>query len=96
MKPGDCDSLFPDLVLCDTLGSAYRFASPHEACRAILGRHARAVHPVPSYNGPCVGAGGWHWRCDIRGKFGGAAASCCPCCEEDNAGAVKRRLCRNH
>ena len=91
-----CEQSFPDLVLCVSLGSAYIYPSEHEACRKKCGSGAKAVNPVPSINGPCVGAGGWHYRCNKNGKYAGGSSSCCPCCEAEGKSAGQKKLCRNN
>jgi len=93
----ECEKSFPGMELCDLLGPAYVFDSADEACRDVLGPGAVAANPTPAYNGPCAGSGGGtHWRCHIRSKYAGRTASCCPCCEEDENGVAKRKLCRSH
>jgi hypothetical protein len=91
-----CEEAFPGVVKCKLLGPAYIYRSAKEACRQKCGADAKAVHPVPSFNGPCVNAGGMHYRCDRKGKYAGGSASCCPCCEAAGESAETKTLCRNN
>jgi hypothetical protein len=89
-----CSAEHPDLVRCETLGPRYVYDSENAACKAACGNGAKAVNKVPSYNGPCVDQGGFHYRCQVGGRYCGHTASCCPCCEALTDTAVRRTRCR--
>lgn len=91
-----CSVEHPDLVKCGALGPAYEYDSEDEACKAACGRAAKATKKAPSYNGPCVDQGGYHYLCKTGNKYCGHTASCCPCCEASDGAAVQRTLCRHN
>lgn len=93
-QPNTCAGQHPELVLCSRLGPAYQFPNPGAACRAKY-PDTKAVNPRPSDEGPCVGSGGMHYRCQKGSKFMGTA-SCCPCCADTRTGPVTDTRCRNH
>lgn len=91
-----CSAEHPDLVKCGALGPDYVHPSENAACKAACGQGAKAVNKAPSYNGPCVEQGGYHYRCQKGGTYCGHTASCCPCCEARHGAAVQRTLCRHN
>jgi RHS repeat-associated protein len=91
-----CATKYPEIPLCSSLPSEYKFKSVDHALRELKRRtgnpnlrlHNRSV----TREGPCVGSG-THYNVRDGKRRAGSIASC-PCCVESESGPIQTQRCR--